>query len=166
MFRIIADKNNNKVQIAHAGFSNALAKGFRFGAYISGKELVSDLREDMKKPKHGRTYRVYKGIGGTKLKRPRLHKASSESEIPAIITGEFRKSVDFAVRGSKRLEFGSGNEGLAKKYAKALEFGSSKMAARKPIQRTAKKLQNQVNKNLSNSINKEVNKLGFNIRIS
>lgn len=140
-----------------------ISRAIRRGGYISGKELVESLRKDMKQPKSGIFYRVYKGIGGKSLKRPRLHRASSPSETPGIITGEFRESVDFEMRGNKILEFGSGRNGLAS-YAKYLEEGTSKMKARKPIRRTVKKMGNKVNKNLVREINKEMKALGFNVR--
>lgn len=138
-----------------------ISRGIRRGAYISGKELVADLRADMGKSKSGRTYRVYKGVSGG-LKRGRLHTASAPSETPAVITGEFRKSIDFEVRGNKRLEFGSGKDGLAS-YAKYLEEGTSRMKARMPIQRTAKKLDKRVLSNLTTEVNKEIRKAGFNL---
>ena len=83
--------------------------------------------------------------------------------MPGVITGAFSKSVDFAVRGNRTLEFGSGSEGLAKKYAKVLELGSSRMAARKPLGRTVKQLGNKVNTNIVKQINKQIRSLGFNV---
>lgn len=163
MFVIDESPENKKFKMANANLPKALTKGIRVGAYISGKELVADLKEDMRKPKSGRRYKIYKGIGGKLLKRPRIHIASSPDETPAIITGEFRKSIDFKVRGNKTLEFGSGNEGLAKDYAKVLELGSSIMAARKPLGRTVKKLEKKVRSNINKEINKRIRELGFNV---
>ncbi len=162
--RVIASPDNNKIEIAHAGLADALTKGFRTGAYISGKQLVKDLRDDMMKPKSGRSYRIYQGIGGKSLKQARLHIASSGKETPAIRSGDFRKSVDFLVRGTKQLEFGSGANGFAEKYSKFLEEGTSKMEARKPIGRTVEKLQFQVKENIVKNVNKSVMSLGFNVK--
>ena len=130
-----------------------LSKAIRRASYISGKELVSDLKRDMKMPKTGRTYKIYKGVSGA-LKRPRLHVASSASETPAVRTGEFRESIDFKVMGNKRLIFGSGANNKAQAYAKFLEEGTYKMKARKPIYRTARKLQSQVKTNFDKEIKK------------
>lgn len=160
MFRIIANPENEKVMMANAALPNHIAKGIRMGAYISGKQLVENLRKDMKLKKSGRTYKVYVGVSGA-LKKARLHTASAPSETPAVISGKFRKSVDFLVRGNRTLEFGSGNEGIAKEYAKVLELGSSKMAARKPLGRTVKKLEKQVKSNLETEINKQIKAAGF-----
>jgi HK97 gp10 family phage protein len=162
MFRLIEDAQNHKSDAAFRKLPAHITKGIRMGAYISGKQLVADLRKDMSKKKSGRRYRVYSGVGGA-LNRPRLHKASGENETPAVITGRFRKSIDFKVLGNKTLEFGSGANGLAKDYAKILEVGSSKMAARKPLGRTVKKLQNQVNTNIVKEINKQQKLLGFKV---
>jgi len=164
MFKLIESPQNEKSIVAVFKAPLHIAKGIRQGSAISGKALVSDLRKSMKETKSGKTYRVYKGIGGKKLKRSRLHIASSSSQTPAIITGNFRKSIDFKVLGSSRLEFGSGSRGFAKDYARVLELGSSKMAARKPLGRTVEKLGNQVAHNISKQINKGLKSLGFKIR--
>lgn len=164
MFKLIEDPQNKKVMMANAKLPNHISKGIRKGAYISGKALVAELRSDMNRSKSGKTYKVTTGIGGKVLKKPRLHRASSSSEAPAVISGEFRKSVDFLVRGNRTLEFGSGNEGLAKDYAEVLELGSDKMAARKPLGRTVKKLENQVKTNLAREVNKQIKAAGFNVK--
>tara|TARA_R110000796_G_scaffold204914_1_gene320977 strand:- start:82 stop:582 length:501 start_codon:yes stop_codon:yes gene_type:complete len=164
MFKLIEDPQNKKVMMANAKLPNHISKGIRKGAYISGKALVAELRSDMNRSKSGKTYKVTTGIGGKVLKKPRLHRASSSSEAPAVISGEFRKSVDFLVRGNRTLEFGSGNEDLAKDYARVLELGSDKMAARKPLGRTVKKLENQVKTNLAREVNKQIKAAGFNVK--
>lgn len=128
-----------------------LTKAIRQGFYASGKQLVADLNKDMKKPKSGKTYKVYKGVTG-KLKKPRLHIASAPSETPAIITGKFRKSVDFEVRGNRKLEFGANEK--APDYAEFLENGTSKMAARKPFERIVLKNKNKIKSNLDTRIKK------------
>ena len=110
-----------------------LTKAIRQGFYTSGKQLVADLNKDMKLPKSGKKYKIYKGVGG-KLSKPRVHIASAPSQTPAVITGKFRKSVDFKVRGNRELEFGA-NE-FAPDYAEFLENGTSKMEAREPFKRT------------------------------
>jgi hypothetical protein len=111
-----------------------LSVGFRKVAYQVGKTLHSWLLQDMKKPKSGREYKSYFGVKG-RLKKPKLLRASAPSETPAVRTGNFRKSVNFVVRGNKTLEWGSGENGLATEYNKALEFGSKNMQAREPLQR-------------------------------
>lgn len=126
-----------------------LTKAIRQGFYISGKQLVADLNKDMKAPKSGKSYRIYKGVSG-KLKKSRIHIASAPSETPAIITGKFRKSVDFAVRGNRTLEFGA-NEN-APDYAKFLEEGTSKMEARKPFERMVVKNKEKIKSNIDTKL--------------
>lgn len=123
-----------------------LTKAIRQGFYVSGKQLVADLNKDMKAPKSGKSYKIYRGIGGSKLKKPRIHTSSAPSETPAVITGKFRKSVDFAVRGNRELEFGA-NEN-APEYAEFLENGTSKMKARKPFERTVLKNKERIKSNI------------------
>lgn len=132
-------------------------KGLRMGAYISGKEMTKFLKGEMtKKGRSGRQYLVYQGLGGRLLKKPRLHTASAPNEYPAVISGNFRKSIDFLVRGYTQLEFGSGRDGLAKEYARALELGTSKMAAREPLGRVVKMFGNKVKTNLTREVNKQM----------
>lgn len=123
-----------------------LTKAIRQGFYTSGKQLVADLNKDMKQPKSGKSYKVYRGLNGGKLKKPRIHTASAPSETPAVVTGKFRKSVDFAVRGNRELEFGA-NEN-APEYAKFLEEGTSKMEAREPFKRTVIKNKERIKANI------------------
>lgn len=128
-----------------------LTKAIRQGFYVSGKQLVSDLNKDMKAPKSGRKYKVYKGVGG-KLSKPRLHTASAPSQTPAVITGRFRKSVDFKVRGNRELEFGANQS--APNYAEFLEKGTSKMEAREPFKRTVLKNKERIKSNIDTQIKK------------
>lgn len=111
-----------------------ISQAYRQTAYGIGKELHSWLLKDMKKPKTGRLYKQTEGVSG-KLKNARLKRASAEDETPAIRTGNFRKSVNFQVLGNTKLIWGSGQDGFATKYNKALEFGSKNMKARQPLQR-------------------------------
>jgi len=75
-----------------------------------------------------------------------VHIASAPSETPAVITGKFRKSVDFAVRGNRVLEIGA-NES-APEYAEFQENGTSKMEARQPFKRTVIKNKERIKSNI------------------
>lgn len=113
-----------------------ITNAFRKTAYQSGKILLNWIKQDMKQPKTGRAYKSYFGVKG-KYKQVRFITASAPSETPAIRTGNFRKSIDFTVIGNTKLEWGSG-KGSATEYARALEFGTQKMQARQPLQRSMK----------------------------
>ena len=123
-----------------------LTKAIRQGFYTSGKQLVADLNQDMRGVKSGRTYKVYIGKRGGALKKARLHTASSPNQTPARLSGKFGKSIDFAVRGNRELEFGA-NEN-APEYAKFLEEGTSKMEAREPFKRTVMKNKDKIKRNI------------------
>ena len=128
-----------------------LRRDFRQAGYLIGKELTAWLKKDMKNPKSGKIYKSYFGVSG-KLKKPKLARASSSNETPAIRTGAFRKSINF-IAGNNRVEFGSG-DGSAEKYAKILELGSKKMSARKPLQKTAEANEGKIREISSNVLKK------------
>lgn len=151
MIKVKAGSDNEKTMKFLYELPVDLTKAIRQGFYTSGKQLVADLNKDMKAPKSGRTYKVYRGVSG-KLKKPKLHVASAPRETPAIITGKFRKSVDFAVRGNRTLEFGA-NES-APEYAEFLEKGTSKMQAREPFKRTVLKLKDKIKSNIDIQLKK------------
>lgn len=141
---------------------NNIRTGIRRGAYISGQELAQDVKSRMTNgPQTGRTYTIYKGIGGRQLQRPRRHTASGPGQYPAVITGELRKSVDFKVRGQNQLELGAGGNDIL--YAKPLEVGTRKIAARSYLKQTVDRLGNKVKTNISREINKRLRVSGVNI---
>jgi hypothetical protein len=146
MIKVTSGNENQKTLKFLYEMPAELTKAIRQAFYISGKQLVENLNRDMKMPKSGKSYKTYRGIGGGKLQKPRIHRASAQNETPAIITGKFRKSVDFAVRGNRTLEFGA-NES-APEYAIFLEKGTSKMEAREPFKRTVIKLQDKIKSNI------------------
>jgi len=151
MIKVKAGTNNEKTMKFLYQLPVELTKAIRQGFYTSGKQLVADLNKDMKAPKSGRAYKVYRGVSG-KLKKPKIHVASAPSETPAIITGKFRKSVDFAVRGNRTLEFGANQS--APEYAEFLEKGTSKMEAREPFKRTVIKLKDKIKSNIDIQLKK------------
>ncbi len=155
--------NTKQFNAAFKRQERAVRRGLRQGGAISGNDLVKSLKKDMKQPKSGRTYKTSIGMSGNLLQNVRTYKASSESQTPAVVTGEFRRSLGYEVQGSSRLVFGSGMDGLAK-YAKFLEKGTKNMKARKPLQRAAKKMQRKVNDNINRSVVIELRKIGVDIK--
>ncbi len=163
-FKLIIGSETKKTLLDLSRMPQEVKRGIRRGAYLIGKELVKETRERINdKPKGGRTYKIYKGIGGRSLNRPRLHKASAPNEAPAVITGRLRKTIDFKVRGSKSLEFGAGSSQV--KYARILEVGGTtgrggrtKIKARNYLRNTTRKLSNKVKITLRREVNKLINK--------
>lgn len=151
MIRVTEGSENAKTMKFLYELPVELTRAIRQGFYVSGKQLVADLNKDMRAPKSGKKYKVYKGVGG-KLSKPRLHTASAPSQTPAVITGAFRKSVDFKVRGNRELEFGANQS--APVYAEFLENGTSKMEARQPFKRTVLKNKERIKSNIDTRIKK------------
>jgi hypothetical protein len=152
MIKVKAGSSNEKTMKFLYELPVEITKAIRQGFFTSGKELVKDLNKDMKAPKSGRAYKVYRGKRGGKLKKPRIHVASAPSETPAINTGKFKKSVEFAVRGNRTLEFGANQS--APEYAEFLEKGTSKMEAREPFKRTVLKLKDKIKSNIDIQLKK------------
>lgn len=148
MFSFFSSPKNQEVIRLTSKMGNGAKDAMRRGLYISGKEMTKFLKGEMtKKGRSGRKYKIYKGLGGRLLKQPRIHTASTPQEWPAVITGDFRKSIDFLVKGFSRMEFGSGKN-FAEKYTKFLE------SRNKPVQRTVSQFKGKVKTN----INKEIEK--------
>jgi HK97 gp10 family phage protein len=126
-----------------------LTKAIRLGFYNSGKLLTQDLQKDMRQPKSGKQYKIYKNS------KPKIHTASAPSETPAVISGTFSKSVSFEVRGNRTLEFGSKN---GPEYAVFLEKGTSKMEAREPFKRTTLKNSQKIKSLIDTEIKKAIGK--------
>lgn len=124
MIRIDIDTPSRRVLRSLSGeqLHTAIERGVRQGLYMTGKAYSRHCKDELKKPKNGRVYRVKLG------KRRVTYRASAPGEYPAKLTGALRRSVDFRILGAATLEFGAG--GLDVPYAKWLEEGTSKMAAR------------------------------------
>ena len=129
-----------------------IALAIRLGMEQSGKELRAYTREQMLRgAKTGRVYKVYTGLNGRKLTKPKFHRASAGGEFPARRSGNLLRSIDFTVFGSKRLEFGA-----RARYAKYLELGTSKIAPRQFLKQTVKKLDKQTQINIVKRINQAI----------
>jgi len=64
MIKVKAGTNNEKTMKFLYELPVELTKAIRQGFYTSGKQLVADLNKDMKAPKSGRAYKVYRGVSG------------------------------------------------------------------------------------------------------
>lgn len=148
---IFVKKNSDKITNHLKQSSTKFHYGARKGFDINGQMLVKSLRHEMTRGrKTGRTYKIYRGIGGRALKRPRLHVASTKDEFPAVITGKLRQSVDYRVLGSTKMRFGAGDGSM--EYAKILE------ARNEYLKKTFINHKNQFKTNLNRQIKKA---LGF-----
>ncbi len=110
---VISSPKNKKAFLSIGRAPARARTGIRKAFYYIGKEDVSVSRKQiLKKNKTGRVYMV-------RLKgRTVRHRASAPGEFPANLSGALRKSIDFVVRGSNRMEFGA-----RVPYAENLELG-------------------------------------------
>lgn len=143
-------------------FPAAIRKGLQTsGVQIAGKAGRANdgfIKQEMNKPKHGRTYLVSVGRGGRKLQRLRQHVASRAGESPAVITGKLRDSVYFRVEGSNHLRIGANTP-----YARILELGgktgrnhASYIARRNYLKRPILNSRRDIIRNLQNAINNNI----------
>ncbi len=100
----------------------------------AGLLVQNEIKDSMRKAKHGKTYRkgpIKRKRGGKNtIVGAKFHRASAPGEAPAVDTGRLIGSVN-----SRQLDGGfSTTVGVHDvtnvKYAKALEYGTSKIAPR------------------------------------
>jgi len=138
MITIRANRKNKHIQVRIERLAEQSRTGIRQGFYRLGNDLVREARQlIIRPPKTGRLYRI--------PGRKRRHRASSPGQPPATLTGALQKSLDFQIKGADELEFGSrpqpGNSFQQKtiRYARRLEIGTGKMAARPYLKPAVKK---------------------------
>ncbi len=116
MLNFHADKNNKRAFVSLHRIRANTTHGVEKFWWAFGKDLVSEANKAiLAKPRGGRVYK-YRG---------RRHKSSRAGESPANRSGAYRRSIGFAVRGWRGMEFGAESD-----YAGHLENGTSRMQAR------------------------------------
>lgn len=103
----------SRVEIDKQKFEMIKAEKVRNGLQSVGFFLESDIKRSFK-PGHGRTYIIHN----------KIHRASAPGEPPAVLTGRLRSSI------ATDLKKNSVKIGTNVEYAKSLEYGTSKVAAR------------------------------------
>jgi HK97 gp10 family phage protein len=126
-FKFKQDRQNRvvfpKIEDTGKTFRGAIRQTW-FSLAVDMKDEAN--REILRTPKGGRTYLVRRRRGA----RPRRHVASAPGETHANMFGDLRKSLSWKVSGAHTLEFGYGVTGSAPRYARYVEFGTSRMAER------------------------------------
>ena len=140
-----------------SGLKKLTRSGVDHAAFVSGRGLVKTTsREILKRPKGGRTY-IRRDSAG----RRRKHVASAPGQTHANMTGTLRKSLGFKVN-PKQLEFGYGVQAnQAPTYARAVEFGTRRMAARPSLQNGIKAERRNFQNNFDREIGKRLEGRGF-----
>lgn len=128
--KFVASNKNEFVIKGLKNLDNKMKQEIRKSLYKSGLDIAGTannvnsglIKQEMNKPKSGRKYKKYKGIGGRRLSKPAFHTSSADGESPAVVTGELRKSVYFRVHSWDRVAIGA-----TAKHAKPLEEGTKRI---------------------------------------
>lgn len=151
MIKINADYNNRKILLKIKGIEKSTRQGIRQGFFEYGKDLVKTLNKNvLKKPKGGRTYLIRRG------KTRRRHIASNPGETAANISGSYRKTADFKLKGSDSMVFGAGSSKVP--YAEFLEKGTRKMKKRPGLGIAVKETERNAKNYIENQIKKYLHK--------
>ena len=103
-----------------AALPGAVAKPVREAIATSAKQIESEMQRSMRGPKTGRIYK----------RKSVTHRASAPDEAPAVDTGILRSSLAVKV-DADGLGASIGVHDVTRvKYARHLEYGTQKMAAR------------------------------------
>ena len=125
MIKIKPDHKNRKVLLDIEAATSKHQRGIKAGLHEAGQENRRFTRKMIRTGK--RTGRLYPFRGG-------WHQASAPGEPPANMTGKLAKSIGFKVIAWHSMEFGA-----RAPYAKFLEDGTRKMAARPYLKVTVDK---------------------------
>lgn len=132
--------NQRALQVAAANLSKAVAAGVSSTSLslpLIGLELTSAIKQTLSRPGRGRLYRGRRGRGD--------HQASAPGDPPAVDTGQYRSSWSWRI-GPGYVEVGTNQE-----RGPALEFGSSRMAARPHVRPTVQAYQGLVTKRVADA---------------
>ena len=162
MIDMTSGANNRAVMLRMQRMTSASKRGMYKGWIESGQSLRRDAaKEILRHPKSGRIYTVRKGRAG---RGPLVrHRASSPGETHANITGRTRRSLSWKTSGFDEMAFGYGvasnKQGNPPDYAKDLEFGTSRMAARPSLQNAIKSNTRNIQTYHGISIKREIEKI-------
>ncbi len=146
MLDFVGDRSNKKVFLQIDRLEDRTRRGIRQFWFILGKSLLKSFNAAvLQKPRSGRVYRIRRG------KTRRRHIASRPGESPANISGNYRRSAGFQIRGANEMQFGAGAE-----YAGFLENGTSKMAARPGLGNAVKDTEGESLIDAANSVEREL----------
>lgn len=118
---IVTDSATREVLVTIKDLEKNTKEGIREGFEMMGAGLVRTFENQaLNEPKFGREYRTKDKNGVT-----RIHRASAAKQSPALLSGNYFRSVYWKSHGSNGMEFGNTAE-----YAEYLELGTKKMEAR------------------------------------
>lgn len=168
MFMLMKPANAAKINFKFNNLDNDVKKTIRRSFYDIGKLLVSDTKKEInRKPKTGKRYIKYRGVGGRNLSKPQYYNASAPGEAPAVVTGKLRDSVNFTVNGSAEMVFGLDMSKSEALYGKYLEYenliemtgqGSKNIKPRPFITESYRKNKGNIERKFDIEIRKEIQK--------
>lgn len=148
MLKLEADHNNKQVNAQINELEDRTRRGIRQFWFTLGKSLLKSFNEAvLEKPRGGRVYRVRRG------KSRRRHVASQPGESPANLSGDYRRSAGYQIRGTQEMEFGATAD-----YAGFLENGTSKMRARPGLGNAVKANEGESRNDAADSVERELTK--------
>ena len=119
------DRVSRNIVVSLERIDENTRRGIRQGFFRLGSSLVRTSSKQIldRSKKTGRIYRIRRG------QRIRRHQASAPGQSPANLSGKYRRSFGFKIKGFQEMKFGSG---LAMKedYPEYLEKGTRKMKPR------------------------------------
>lgn len=146
MFKFEAERNNKQVFAQIDQLEDRTRRGIRQFWFLLGKSLLKSFSTAvLQKPRSGRVYKIRRG------RTRRRHVASQPGETPANISGDYRRSADFQLRGANEMLFGA-----EAPYAGFLENGTSKMAARPGLGNAVKDTEGESLIDAANSVEREL----------
>lgn len=124
-------------------------RGLRQSFFQYGHDLKRTAsRQILEKPKGGRTYRVKRGT------RRVRHIASAPGESPANLSGKYRRSIGFNIRGSSQMIFGAGSSKVP--YAVWLERGTKRMLPRPGLGNAIRATERNAKKYFASNIRRSI----------
>lgn len=139
MITIKASGRNAKVLLPIEHGQKNTELGIKNGLYDMGVIVRRYLRKEIRRKD------TKSGVKYSNLP----NQSSAAGEFPANQSGDLAKSAGFSVRGTRQMEFGTDTD-----YAEYLEDGTSKMAARPHVKRTANEKEGEFAQVLQNSIDR------------
>ena len=146
MPRLVSDKSNKRVDTQLNDLNDLTRRGIRRFWFALGKTLTKSFNQAvLAKPRAGRVYKVRRG------KTTRRHVASRPGETPANLSGNYRKSIGYQIRGTMEMQFGNSAE-----YAGFLENGTSRMAERPGLGNAVDDTEGEALQDASNILEREL----------
>jgi HK97 gp10 family phage protein len=123
-----------------------IREGIRHAWFETGRDLMKEARQQSFGAKKGRKYKNLPS------------RSSAPGESAAVQSGKLLSSLGYKVRGHQGITWGYGVSRSAPKYAKFVEGGTRKMAARPTLQNTVAASTRNIEQNFIHEIKRAIKK--------